>query len=196
MSMHRDTAVSNTLAHVKNILKSDALTRAALDQVRDALIALANQTSLWGEDDFAAPQLPDRQARYLIARDDNGEYALYLNVMRSGNKIVPHDHTTWACIAAVEGKEYNIRYDRLDDGSVPGYARIETGEEVVVSPGVGIALMPDDIHSVEIRDAGVIRHLHLYGMALENLDKRLAFDREHNRCEVMQMKVATRSRPA
>jgi predicted metal-dependent enzyme (double-stranded beta helix superfamily) len=187
--------VDGTIAKVKSLIAEGGVTRPTLEKVLGALKDVAARRELWTGPQYAAPELPERQNRYLITEDPDQSYALYLNVMRPGNKIVPHNHTTWACIAAVEGTEYNYVYNRLDDGDgrTPGQARIEQAKTVVVAPETGgIALMPDDIHAVEIKGDSVIRHLHLYGRALETLSERLSFDMANGTCDRVKMAVKTK----
>lgn len=187
----RQAAVSRFIDIAKHQTAGE-VNRENLDVVLGALIDIASHTELWSENDYPPPEGDELQARYLIHQEPDSTYALYLNVMRPGKKIVPHNHTTWACIAAVEGTESNYLYERTDSGDKPGYATLEQTGEKQIGPGKGIALLADDIHAVRIHDENGIRHLHMYGLALEKLDERIAFDMENNSCNIMSVGVKTR----
>lgn len=192
LAERRPQAVEQTIEDVKAIIAKGGVTRASIGRVLASLQTLAARRDLWTTPEFAPPGETDRQNRYLIHEEPDRSYALYLNVMRPGKRIAPHNHTSWTCIAAVEGAEHNYVYRRLDDGSKPGHAHIEEDHTVVVEPGTGIALMPDEIHSVEIKGGTVIRHLHLYGMALETQNDRWEFDPAKQACFRKELGVATR----
>lgn len=172
---------------------SDAqeLSRDSLDNIRSQLQALAAKRELWSEADFPPPAEGELQNRYLIADEPGGGISLYLNVVRSGKRVPPHDHTTWACIAAVEGVEHNMFYTRTDDGAIEGKATLKMDRVVAVGPGDAIAMMPDDIHNFEVRGDQTIRHLHFYGRPLESLSERKAFDMEKGTYRIMDVGVKT-----
>jgi len=189
----RAAAARELIAWTRAEIDAGEFDRDLLNAIRQRVQDLAARRELWSEADFAPPEGEERQARYLIGQESPDGITLYLNVMRPGKKIPPHDHTTWACVAAVEGSEINTLYDRQDDGSQEGYAKLAFSSEMDVAPGGSVALMPDDIHSVEIRGEQIIRHLHFYGRPLETLTARKAFDLDHDSYKIMSVGVKTRT---
>ena len=178
-SAARTAAVAAAMDRVKHIEHSQGVTRPSLDAIKAELLALAAHESLFPAAEFPPPPEGEKGSkRYLLQEDPDGRFAIYMLALNPGNSSKPHNHTTWAVITAVDGQEMNKVYTRLDDGAQPGVARIEEVREVMVEPGTGLALMPEDIHSIHTMGAKSTRHLHCYGLALERLDDREGFDPE------------------
>lgn len=193
LANQREQSAHDLIRETKSILGGAGPDRERLAAISAALTALAGKPELWNDADFPEPNETEKQNRFQIAQDPDTGITLYLNVMRPGKKIPPHNHTTWACVSAVEGSEINTLYTRTNDGSVEGKASLETSDVIDLKPGTGVALMPDDIHSVEIPDGAIIRHLHFYGRPLETLSGRLSYDLEAGTCRVMDIGVKTKS---
>jgi predicted metal-dependent enzyme (double-stranded beta helix superfamily) len=178
-SAARAAAVANAVGRIRDIEAAQGVTRPALEAIREELMLLARQEHLFPSAEFPSPADGQRGAnRYLLHEDPNNRFALYLNALNPGNETRPHDHTTWAVVVAVDGQELNRVYDRTDDGADPERCAIRLREEVMVEPGRGICLMPDDIHSIHTAGTVPTRHLHMYGLALERLEDRKAYDME------------------
>ena len=179
------------IADAAEIAAEGPMDRARLDRIKTRLMDIAARADLWGDDDFPDPSIEDKQNRFFIADNPSG-LTLYLNVMQPGKVIPPHNHTVFACIAAVEGTEKNMVYERIDDGSAPGRAVLKLREEVDLRPGNALAMMADDIHSVVIGGTKVIRHLHFYGQPLESLSRRISYDLAAGPCKVMDIGAKTK----
>lgn len=192
VKIQRETEVENLLNNVRELAEPVNVSPGNLKKIEKAMVEIANKKEYWCEEEFPAPKDGKVQTRYLISKDDDDSYALYLNVMHTGKVTPPHNHTTWACISAVEGEEYNYLYDTEKEGPlVPGERKINQKGEFVVKPGQGISFLADDIHSIAINEGTSTRHLHLYGRALETLHKRLMWDKDHKKCEYFVMDVKT-----
>lgn len=175
----RVLAIGATLGRIRAIETASGINRPALAAMRAELVALAGHAALFPAADFRAGshKAPEGGSRsYLLSQDPDGGFALYLNVLAPGQGTQPHDHGTWVVAAAVEGRELHRVYSRTDDGAMAGHAVLRLREETMVAPGQGIALMPDDIHSIQACDPVPSRHLHLYGMALDRLPPRQGYD--------------------
>lgn len=175
----RTAAIASTVGRIRAIEATEGVTRPALEKIKAELLGLAAQEHLFPTHAFPPPA-PDQKGanRYLLHEDPGNRFALYLNALNPGNETKPHDHTTWAVIVAVDGQELNRVYDRLDDGTDPDRCELRLREEVMVEPGRGIAFLPEDIHSIHTTGDRPTRHLHMYGLALERLDDRKAYDAE------------------
>lgn len=170
--------IEKALQKMKSILDNDGVTKESLRKVSARLSELAMRKELWSSDMYPPPEGQTKQVRYLIRQEPDQTYALYLNAMLPGKKSTPHNHDSWACIASIQGTETNYLFDRLDDGTKPDFADVRLRETVQVTPGSSIALLPGEIHAIEVGGNEPVWQLHFYGLAVEAQTTRLAFDLE------------------
>lgn len=183
----RAAAVAATMADVRRIEAEGPLDRDRVGRLRDRLLALVAERDLFPPEDFPPPS--DRGAiLYRIAEDDDGRFALYVNACRDRTDSPVHDHTTWAVVCGFDGQELNRFYRRGADGTV------EPIGEQMVERGTGVAMLPDDLHSIHIVGGGL--NFHMYGLALDRLTERVYFSERDGTWKPMPaMSVLREARP-
>lgn len=164
----RSRAVDEAMTDIRQIEADLGVTRDAVETIRDRLIELSAQRRLFPADDFPAPDDDAAESSYMyrLAQDDDDRFALYAQSSRGHVETPPHDHTTWAVVVGHGGSELNRFYERSDDGVAETHRHL-------VEAGTGVAMLPDDVHSIHID--GPALNFHCYGLALERLDRRQYF---------------------
>jgi predicted metal-dependent enzyme (double-stranded beta helix superfamily) len=158
------------MSDIRAIEADHGVTRDGVDRIRQRLLDLVARRELFSFDDYPPPA-PDEGRRgrlYRLAQDDDDRFVLYANAASGGLGTPPHNHTTWAVVVGFEGEELNRFYRPTGDGGVE-----ETGQHLVEA-GTGVAMLPDDLHSIHID--GTALNFHCYGLALERLDHRRYYD--------------------
>ena len=171
----RAQAVREFIAAVrKHIPDAASATPGQLAYVAALLEALGRRRDLFPADAFTL--LPDRPASiYRLSEDVDGGYALYLSLGEPGKAQPPHDHTTWAIIAGVQGNERNEVYARAQTTD-PARDALTPVRRVDVGPGASIVLEPHEVHTIELVGDEAGAHLHFYGLALDRLHARVVFE--------------------
>ena len=192
ISEKRKQAASEAVGRIRQIEKDQGVNYEALKAIRDELIHLTRDTSLFPREHFPLTESGD-SAVYRLSEDDDHRFALYGSVGAPGKSVPPHNHTTWAVIVGVYGDELNRFFERTDDSTETGHATLDETGQFVVRHGNGVVFLPDDIHAISTNDAQPTLHLHMYGLALDHLYDRLVFDPAAETVDTMTIRVDIRS---
>jgi rhodanese-related sulfurtransferase/predicted metal-dependent enzyme (double-stranded beta helix superfamily) len=175
IASRRHRAVAGFIAEARRLLGSTAVTdKAGLEPVARALEALGQERELFPGEHFPVSASNPAQV-YRLAEDIDGRFALYVSAGLPGKAQPPHDHTTWAIIAGISGRERNNFYARegTDD---PARDTLHEIDEFDVVVGTSVTLLPDDVHTIELIGEEKGLHLHFYGLALDRLAGRVVFE--------------------
>ena len=163
--LERKREIEVAVAEVRAIEKSEGVTRASLEKIKQRLTGLAARKELFSAKDFPPPGPGGKlkSCLYRVAEDPDHRFALYVNSSLGGHNTPAHNHTTWAVIVGVSGEELNRFYDRAGKG-------VREKGQAVVKQGTGVAFLPEDLHSIHI-EAPLV-NFHMYGLALDHLHRR------------------------
>ena len=176
------TVMAYSLAQFVNDLR--AVTAAFKDprEIVSRVRPLAQQLALgknWLEPRHYVCDPEQGFGAHLLHEQPDHSLAVLVGAWLPGRGAPPHNHGTWAVVAGVDGPEKNIFWNRLDDGSRPGYAELRVQGEKVFGPGDVLVMPPDSIHSVVNETDRVTVSLHVYGKH-PNYTGRSQFDPERN----------------
>jgi len=179
VEIERQIKIKATVDAVRSIRAEGDLDHDLLGKIKAELLELAEEKHLFSFEDFPPPDSNSdrRSCLYRLSEDDDHQFALYANVANGKVDAPPHDHTTWAVIVGVAGAEENRFYHKEDEGP-------KIDSNAVVKSGVGVTLMPDDLHSIHIKDGAPVLNFHMYGLGLEQLPGRNYWSAKHKEWRV------------
>ena len=166
-SAARKKAVHDAVMRIRAIETAQGVTRTSLEDIKAVLLELAARKDLFPLTDFTHPGGGEevKNALYRLHEDEDHRFALYGQMSTSARDTPAHDHTTWAIVVGMYAQELNKFYDH-DEGGVT-YLREEMVEE-----GTGVAMMPEDLHSIHMHAREPVLNFHMYGLGLEQLHGR------------------------
>jgi len=157
-----DPHLTEYVGRVREIVRGAWSPTTRLRLVREAATAMAAREIRLSE---RARHLPETgHGRNLIHRDPSG-FVVIAMVWPPGEGGKPHDHGTWGVVAVAEGKLQVSHYEREDDGSREGYARLRETERIQAGPGAVAHVLPphEDFHNVENVSDRPALSIHTYG---------------------------------
>jgi predicted metal-dependent enzyme (double-stranded beta helix superfamily) len=168
MTGNRTEAVTAAMDDIRRIEADSGVTREGVEAIRDRIIELSRHRDLFPLEDFPSPTADDGATSFLyrLAQDSDDRFALYAQSSNGQVETPVHNHTTWAVVVGFDGQELNKFFDRTGDG-------VTQTDQHMVEAGTGVAMLPDDLHSIHIN--GQALNFHCYGLALERLDAREYF---------------------
>lgn len=174
----RQALVDQVMERVHAIEASDGITRASLNRMRDVVAELSRHPELFVTDEFQPAKRGTFKdfIAYKLNRDDGTERTLYVSLALPGKSSPPHNHKNWAILVGLKGVEINRLYAA---DAAEGFRQID---EITVGPGVGLALLGDDIHSIHVQGEGdePVWQIRFYERALDQQTNREQFDEQGN----------------
>jgi predicted metal-dependent enzyme (double-stranded beta helix superfamily) len=163
----------NELRSICELPTESALPRAArflADLVKEPAFIGSQILPLLGEARYA-------EDWYVARRYDapDGAYSLQVFVWPAGTGTRIHDHSSWGAYACAAGTVLEERFERTDDGSKEGHARLRKAWQLSWGPDDGASTVlagAGGIHRVGNPGEGVAVSVHLYGPRTGGIDGR------------------------
>jgi predicted metal-dependent enzyme (double-stranded beta helix superfamily) len=138
-------ANSYTLEEYVRDLRSITAQETDPERITDRVAPLAKkfaQAPGWMRPEFRECDEEQGFGVHLLHEEPNHDLAVFLISWLPNRGTTPHNHKTWAVVVGMEGDEQEVNYDRLDDGSQPGFADLKRSGAQVMKAGDLAAATP------------------------------------------------------
>lgn len=124
--------------------------------------------------------IPGKAASYALLRSHDPEFVLFSMVLPAGESTKVHNHLAWGLIGLWQGRQYEVQFRRIDDGSKPDYAEIAETQRQTLERGDVTRLLPptDDIHIITTLSDTPSISIHLLGNDLGRISRQLFYPDE------------------
>lgn len=170
-------SIASLVADLKNVCAQFADEREIIGAVRPLAHRAALSSTSWLEERMYSADPNHGFGVYLLHEEPDHALAVLSVSWLPGRGTPPHDHGTWAVVAAVDGPEKNEFFERIDDRSRRGYAELRKIGEKVCAPGEVVGMPRGVIHRVVNETDAITVSLHVYGKHI-NYTERSQFDLE------------------
>lgn len=131
-------------------------------------------TSTSPQEPWIAKLIRDGLPATELHRDQERGFILMGHVHEKGHGNSPHDHgPCWTLYGVYHGSVEITAYQRMDDGKVPGQARLEKKEIHRLTPGRALPYLAGEIHSTLATEDSVVFRFLSYDL---NRVKRYRYD--------------------
>lgn len=115
---------------------------------------------------------PDTYSRHLLHKDRQNRFVVLSLVWEPGQATPIHDHSCWGVMGILENTLEEVGYERLDDGSKPGFAELRELQGGQVSAGSTSYLLPpyQEIHAIGNNTERKTISIHIYGRDLDEVN--------------------------
>jgi predicted metal-dependent enzyme (double-stranded beta helix superfamily) len=169
MPAHRLAALDRMIADLRTLWSAESDPATRMQRARTVLDRVLADAQLRAH----SQSWPSTVGQNLLFYEDpDFGFAINATVRPSGSVGTIHDHAhSWTLYGILDGTEQLERYERMDDGTRPGYAELRLVTDTTMKPGMIDFVAPYEIHA-ERGGAGrsvavIIRSERLVGRVLQ-----------------------------
>ena len=191
-TLGNEYTVSQFMDDVKVSLKENGATDAALSEIAKHMQALSSQEDLFEQGEWREPTPGGNTiGSYRLHAEPDDTLILSIAKFSDERPTPTHTHNTWGVICGYRGRDHYEGWERVDDGSRPGFAELKLVVDQDIQRGDAHYWLeyPNDIHRQQAYDEPSWELL-LMGKSTRGI-ARLHFDPEQNK--VWEVPPATRS---
>ena len=131
-------SIPQLVADLKRIRAEGADEHRILAEVRPLALRAAESSDLWLERAHVHARTSEQGfSLFPLNEEEDHSLAVFAFSWLPDRGTPPHDHGTWAVVAGVVGAEWNTFWRRQDDGTRPGYAKLDADRRQDVPAGRG-----------------------------------------------------------